>query len=221
MLQDLAASKFGFWIVAWTMVLADSAFLLEPGKFVFTVSRAKKPELRVSSVPFTMLNKEVVFAIYSFPFRLFFVSSTSAPPQSEQEFFRRLSNMKRWEHRTKPLLVLSSAAMAILLMGPILAAVRGIQFALVVFLPALYALAVAASLVVWSNRRRFGLANGTALRICAEVTLCPVFLVNIAKRLSFSSQRFEMNAFVVASFCSSPKETESAIHDNLLFHHGE
>jgi hypothetical protein len=220
MLEDLAASKFGFWIVAWTMLLADSAFLLEPGKFVFTVSRTRKPELRVSSVPFTVLNKELVFAIYSFPFRLFFISSTSAPPQSEQVFFRRLSNMKRRERRTKPLLVLASATMGILIMGPILAAIRGIQFSLVVFLPPIYTLAIGASVVVWSNRRRFGLSNGAALKISAEAILCPVFLVNIAKRISFA-QRSEMNTFVVARFCASPTETVSAIHDNLLFHHGE
>ena len=59
MLEELAASKFGFWVVAWIIALADSTFLLEPGKFVFTVSRTTRPELRASSAPFTVMNREL------------------------------------------------------------------------------------------------------------------------------------------------------------------
>src|SRR5579872_371604 len=119
MLEELAASKFGFWVVAWIMTIADSAFLLERGKFVFTVSRTTRPKLRASAVPFTVMNKELVFAIYSVPFRLFLISSTSAANQTLQKTFKNLSNVNRRERRARSLLLVSSVAAAHLVIGPI------------------------------------------------------------------------------------------------------
>jgi hypothetical protein len=217
MLEELAASKFGFWSVAWIMTLADSAFLLEPGKFVFTVSQNTRPELRASAVPFTVMNKELVFAIYSVPFRLFLISSISAPNQSLQKTFKRLSNINRRERRARYLLSVSSVAMLLLVAGPMIAAVWGVQYSIVLLLPALYGLGIAASVLIWSERKRFGLSSGTALKISAELILCPVCMINVFKRISLA-QGLQTNAFSVAHFCSSPKEALTAIRDNLQFY---
>ncbi|WP_454616497.1 hypothetical protein [Bradyrhizobium cenepequi] len=217
MLEELAASKFGFWVVAWIMTLADSAFLLEPGKFVFTVSRNTRPELKVSAIPFTMMNKELVFAIYSVPFRLFLISSIAAPNQTLQKTFKRLSSITRRERRARSLLLVSSVAMLLLVAGPLVAAVRGVQYSIILLLPALYGLGIAASVLIWSERKHFGLSNGTALKISAELILCPVCSINVFKRISLV-QAPQANTFSVAYFCSSPKQALTAIKDNLRFY---
>lgn len=217
MLEELAASKFGFWVVAWIMTLADSAFLLEPGKFVLTVSRTPRPEIRASAVPFTVMNKELVFAIYSFPFRLFLISNVSAPNQTLQKTFKLLSNLSRRERRARSLLLVSSGAMLVLVAGPMIAAVWGVQYSIILLLPALYGLGIAASVLIWSKRKRFGLSSGTALKISAELVLCPVCLINVFKRISLA-QGVQPNTFSVAHFCPSPKEALTAIRDNLQFY---
>ncbi|MBR0945721.1 hypothetical protein JQ563_32220 [Bradyrhizobium liaoningense] len=186
MLEELAASKFGFWVVAWIIALADSTFLLEPGKFVFTVSRTTRPELRASSAPFTVMNRELVFAIYSVPFRLFLITSISAPNQTLQKTFRRLSNINRRERRAWSLLLVSAGAMALLVAGPIISAVWGVQYSIILLLPTLYALGIAASVLIWNERRRFGLSNAMAVKISAELMLCPVCLINVFKRIALA-----------------------------------
>jgi len=217
MLEELAASKFGFWVVAWIMTLADSAFLLEPGQFLFTVSRTLRPELKASTVPFTVKNKELVFAIYSFPFRLFLMSSISAPHHTPQKTFKSLSNINRRQRRARSLVLVSSVAMLLLIAGPVIAAVWGVQHSIIALLPALYGLGIAASVLIWSERRSFGLSSGIALKISAELILCPVCLVNVFKRISLS-QDWQANTLSVAHFCSSPKEAMIAIRDNLQFY---
>jgi hypothetical protein len=217
MLEELAASTFGFWVVAWIMTLADSAFLLEPGKFVFTVPRSLRPKLRSSAVPFTVKNKELVFAIYSVPFRLFFVSDISAPHHRPQDTFKRLSATNRRERRARSLLVVASVAMLFLLAGPMIAAVWGVQYSIIALLPSLYALGIAASVLIWTGRKSFGLSTGTALKISTELVLCPVCVVNVFKRISLA-HGWQPNTLSVTHFCSSPKDALSAIRENLQYY---
>lgn len=217
MLGDLAASKFGFWVVAWIMTLADSAFLLESRKFVFTVPRSLNPKLKSSTVPFTLKNKELIFAIYSLPFRLFFVSDVSAPYRGSRDTFKMLSTSYRRERRAQSLVAVAFVAMLLLVAGPVIAAVRGVQVSIVVLLPSLYALGIAASVLIWSRRKSFGLSNATALKISAELVLCPVCVVNVLKRISLA-QSWQPNTLSVARLCSSPKEALSAVRENLQFH---
>jgi hypothetical protein len=217
MLEELAASKFGFWLVAWIMTLADSTFLLEPGKLVFTASRTTRSELRASAVPFTIMNKELVFAIYSVPFRLFLISSISAPNQALKKTFKTVSNLSRRERRARSLFFVSLTAMALILAGPIIAATRGVQYSIMLLLPMLYLISIATSVLIWSERKCFGLSNGSAMKISAELILCPVCSINVFKRISLA-QDGQANAFSVAHFCSSPKEALTSIRDNLQFY---
>jgi hypothetical protein len=107
--------------------------------------------------------------------------------------------------------------MLILIAGPIVSAVWGVQYSIIALLPSLYGLGIAASLLIWSKRKSFGLAKGTALKIGAELILCPVCVINIFKRISLA-QLLQPNAFSVAHFCSSPTETLTAIRENQQFY---
>jgi hypothetical protein len=217
MLEDFIASKFGFWVVAWIMTLADSAFLLEPGKFVFTVPRSLRPNLKTSAVPFTISNKELIFALYSAPFCFFFVSSISAPCRRAQHTFKALSVNARRQRRAQPLLVIAFLAMLALVSGPVISAVWGVQYSIVLLLPFLYVSGIAASAVIWTRRKSFGLSNGTVLKMSTELILCPVCVINVFKRISLV-QSWQLNTLSVAKFCSSPKDALSAINENMKFY---
>jgi hypothetical protein len=220
MLQEIASSRFGFWIVALSMTFADSAFLLQPGKFAFSPSRVDGVRLKASAVPFTLRDRELVSSLLSFPFELFFISDISALDQSARQTRKTLSHMRRLKRQARIFSLLSALATLALISGPLVAALRGIQFSVLLLLPSLYLLAIAASAVLWRKRRIFGLSDGTALRIGAEITLCPVLLVNVSKRISLA-QSLELNTFAVASFCKAPLQTETAVRENMKYHHGE
>jgi hypothetical protein len=219
MLAEIASSRFGFWIVALLMTSLDSAFLLQPGKFAFSLSRCNDVRLKASAVPFTLRDKELVSSLLSFPFELFFISDVAARYQSARQTRKTLSLMRRLKRQARIFSLLSGAAALVLIFGPCLAAFRGIQFSVLLLLPSLYLLAIAASAVLWRKRRIFGLSDGTALRISVEITLCPVLLVNLSKRISLA-QSLELNTFALASFSKTPEQTRSLVRENMQYHHG-
>ena len=86
MLEEIASSRFGFWIVALTMAAIDASFLLKPGKYAFSISRANQVRLRISPSPFTIRNRELASSFLSFPFQLFFISDIDAIERTAREF---------------------------------------------------------------------------------------------------------------------------------------
>src|ERR1700704_2182710 len=106
MLEEIASSRFGFWIVALTSV--DSAFLLQPGKFAFSLSHVNEVRLKASSVPFTLRDKELVSSLLSFPFELFFVSDIAALCQTAGQTRKALSHMRRLKRRARTFVAVRS-----------------------------------------------------------------------------------------------------------------
>jgi hypothetical protein len=220
MFEEIASSRFGFWIVALLMAAVDASILLKPGKFAFSISRTNQVRLRVSSSPFTIRNKELASSFLSFPFQLFFISDINALERTEQEIFTALSRNKRLARRAMTISFLSAAAMVLLILGPFSAGLIGIQRSILIFFLPLYGLAVATSALLWRRRRRFGFSNGRALKISAEIILCPVLLVNISKRISLA-QKSELNTFELAAISCSPARTMAAIRENMKYHNGD
>jgi hypothetical protein len=87
-------------------------------------------------------------------------------------------------------------------------------------LPLLYLLSIAGAAMLWRMRRKFHLSNGTALKIAAELVLCPVLLINVSKRLSLLRVP-RLTPSNVAACSASPEQTLAAIDRNLRFHRGE
>jgi hypothetical protein len=220
MLEEIASSRFGFWAVALVMVAIDSAFLLQPGKFVFSVARYNQVRIRVSPSPFLILNKELVCSLISFPLQLFFVSDVeSLERTSGRETLKALSHLQRLRRQTGAFSLLATGGIALLALGPFFAALRGIQTSIVLIFPPFYLLALATSILIWRRRRKIGLSKEAALKISAEIILCPVLLINIPKRISLK-QKLELNTYRLARLTNSPVETLAAIRENIQFHHG-
>jgi hypothetical protein len=220
MLEDVASSRFGFWIVALVMAGIDSAFLLKPGSFAFSVSTKNLVWMRVSSNPFTLRNKELASSLLSFPFQLFFISNIDESERSDREMLLALSRMGRLSARVAIFSILAVLTAVLLVLGPCLAFLASSQFSIIALFPLLYAFAILASVLLWQRRRRLGLSNGNVLRISAEIILCPVLLVNIAKRISLA-QGSRMNTFRLASLCRAPNQTVAEINENIKYHNGE
>jgi hypothetical protein len=220
MLEEIASSRFGFWIVALTMAAIDASFLLKPGKYAFSISRANQVRLRISPSPFTIRNRELASSFLSFPFQLFFISDIDAIERTARETFTALSRMRRLSRQIMIISVLSAISMVLLILGPCAASLFGVQLSILVFFVPLYGLAIATSAVLWQRRRRIGLSNNKALKISAEIIFCPVLLVNISKRISLA-QKAELNTFRLASLSSSPVQTMAAIRENIRYHSGD
>jgi hypothetical protein len=174
MLEEIASSRFGFWIVAMIIAAVDSSFLLEPGRFAFSISHAHQVRIRISPSPFTLRNRELASSFLSFPFQLFFISDIRALKLTARQTFNALSHLKRLSRQTIIFSALSAIAMIFLALGPCVAALSGVQKSITLLFPPLYFLAIAASVLLWQKRRRFGFSKGTVLKISAEIILCPV-----------------------------------------------
>jgi hypothetical protein len=220
MLEDIASSTFGFWIVAAMIVAVDQAFLLASGTFAFSVSGANRARLRASASPFTLRDRELVSSLLAFPFQLFFVCAADAPGRTPSQVQRLLARMHRLSAQNGPLTILSMLAALILIAGPFISASRGIALSILLLLPLLYLLSIAGGVALWRMRKRFGLSNGAVLKIAAELVLCPVLVINVSKRLSLS-QAARLAPSDVAAFSVAPEQTLAAIDRNLRFHRGE
>jgi hypothetical protein len=221
MLEDIASSRFGFWIVASIIVAIDSSFLLRPGKFAFSVSLSKGLKIRTSASPFLILNKELVWSVLSFPLQLFFISDVDSSEQTTgREIFKALSRKKRMSRQTAVFSGIAAGAMTLLLIGPCFAAIRGIQSSIVLIFPPFYLLAIATSILLWLKKRKIRLAERTVLKISAEIILCPVLLVNLPKRLSLAQKELELNTYRLALLSDSPMRTLAAIRESIGFHNG-
>jgi hypothetical protein len=139
MLEDIASSRFGFWVIAFLMAGLDSAFLLKPGSYAFSLSSPNLVRLRVSSHPFTMRNKELISSLLSFPHQVFFLSHLDAPERTERELYKAISRMRRLSRQTKIFSILSILASVFLVLGPLLAATVSNPFSILVLFPLLYA----------------------------------------------------------------------------------
>jgi hypothetical protein len=220
MLEEIASSRFGFWIVAIIIAAIDSSFLLEPGKFAFSVSLANQVRLRISSSPFTLRNRELASSFLSFPLQMFFISDVGALELTTRQTFDALSQLKRLSRQITSFSVLAAIAMIILILGPCVAALSGIQRSIILLVPPLYVLAIVASALLWQKRRRLSFSKSTVLKISAEIILCPVLLVNISMRISLA-QESELNTFGLAPFTTYPDRTLSAIRENIRYHNGD
>jgi hypothetical protein len=220
MLEEIASSRFGFWIVAFIIVLADSSFLLKPGKFAFSISDTNRVRFKISLLPFVVRNKELVSSLVSFPFQLFFISDIHAIERTARETLNALSRLRRLSRQSAIFSMLATCAAVLLILGPCIAALRGVQTSIITSLPPLYVLSITASLLLWRRRRKFGFSGATVLKISAEIVLCPVLLVNVSKHISLS-QGLEVNALRIALLSTSPAQTIAAMQENIRFHSGE
>ena len=221
MLEDLASSRFGFWGVALVIVAIDASFLLRSGKFAFSITPSNRVTIRISSSPFLVLNKELVCSLFSFPFQLFFISGVDSSERATgRETFRAISRLKRLSRQSAIFSVLAEIGIALLVLGPCFAALRGVGASIILIFPLFYLLALATSVLLWQRRQRVGLSNATVLKISAEVILCPVLIVNLPKRISLC-QKLELNTFRLAQLSTCPVQTLDAIRENLRFYSGE
>jgi hypothetical protein len=218
MLEEIASSRFGFWIVAAVMVAIDSSFLLKPGKFAFSVSASNLVNIRVATSPFLIRNKELVCSLLSFPFQLFFISDVETLERATgRETLKALSRLSRVSRQNTIFSILSVCGISLLLLGPLLAATHGIQASLVSVFPLFYLLACINSAMLWRRRRKFGLSGSAVIKISAEIILCPILLVNISKRISLA-QTLELNTYRLALHSRSPPKIIAAIKENVQFY---
>ena len=186
MLEDIASSRFGFWIVAATIVAVDQAFLLTPGTFAFSVSSADRTRLRVSRIALHVARQGACFLAprLSVPavlrLRRKFAEEDTATRAAVAGANAQAVGAERAAHNPVDAGCIDPDRRSVI------SASRGIALSIIVLLPLLYLLSIAGAVVLWRMRKRFGLSNGTTIKLAAELVLCPVLIVNVSKRLSLS-----------------------------------
>src|SRR5215467_5269042 len=151
MLETIAGSSFGFWIIALLIVVLDAVVLLAPGEFAFVFDRRGQPKVRITGSPYLIRNQELLLALRFFG-RLFFISSANAPELGEPQLLR----MRDIGLRQRSINAYAVVALALVIgIGPALSVAVGISAALLTVLPILYTNAIVAVIDVAATRKCF------------------------------------------------------------------
>lgn len=181
MLESIAHSPFGFWIIALVIVLLDSAVLIAPGEFAFAFDRNGQPRLRIPAAPFVVRNKDLLFASLSYFAKAFFVSSTASAQHVDEA---QMNELRRLAARCRAMCAYSYVTAAVLVVaGPAASLYFGISLTLVGALPVLYINAILTLLAVFVARKDFDMSPGRFGSLAFELIVCPALVVNLNKRL--------------------------------------
>ena len=181
MLESIAHSPLGFWIIALIIVVLDSAVLLAPGEFAFAFDTNGRPRLRIPAAPFVVRNKDLMFTAGTYFARAFFVSSIASPQHADAA---QLDELRRLAARCRAMCAYSYVTAAVLILaGPAASLYVGISLALVGALPILYLNAIVTLLAVFVARRDFDMSPRRLGSLAFELLVCPALVVNLNKRL--------------------------------------
>jgi hypothetical protein len=181
----LAHSPLGFWIVAFLIVLFDSTLLLVPEKFTFTFRNRLNVRMRIVENPYLLRHKEPVVTLFAHPIEPFFISSMDVPSQDRRSTKQVLVQQKRAASNSKQLAHLAFLSLVLVcIVGPVASLQYGIERGLLMVAPALYASALCGAGIVWLNRSTLSLGTRDVAKICIELIVCPVLIINVFKRIA-------------------------------------
>jgi hypothetical protein len=181
----IAHSPLGFWIIAFLIVLFDSTLLLVSGQFTFTFRKRLNVNLRIVENPYLLRHKEPVVTLFAHPLAPFFISSMGEPPQSRRTTKQILLRQKRAASNSKHLAALAFLSLVLVcIVGPIASLQYGIERGLLMVVPALYVSAFSGAGIVWLNRSSFCFDTRDVAKICVELIVCPVLMINIFRRIA-------------------------------------
>ena len=219
MIDAVAESRFGIWIVAGAIILFDSAMLLYPGRFAYRLSSNKRISVFVivPNYNLSVRNSNLFFTLITFP-NFYYFSDIYSPYQSKKTLYTKLRSLYRLQAHYIVFSVASFGVFCLVLfVGPILSFWYGQSIAILLVAPVVYATAIAIGLIVFSKRLVFGLSKLDAIWYAIEMLLCPVLLVNTSKRLSSKLSK-NVNTWQLVSLAEKDSvEIGSAIKENLAF----
>jgi hypothetical protein len=213
--EFIAHSPFGFWIIAALVIVADAALLLSPGDFTFTFGARLNVVIRINESPFLLRHKEPIITLFAYPLTMFFISSIKVPSKGRAQTKRDLLRHKRVTQGSVSLVWIALFSLMLLsIVGPMISLRYGIERALLVTIPALYASAVCGAMIVFVKRSLFGFDNRALTYLTFELLVCPILLVNIFKRLAVK-QVVVCNDDLINYFCTDPAETTKRLTQHV------
>jgi hypothetical protein len=211
----LAHSPFGFWLIAFLVVVFDSTLLLVPEQFTFTFGKRLKVKLRIAENPYLLRHKQPIITLFVHPLAPFFISSMDEPSQGRRETKLILLQQKRAAFNSKQLAHLALLSLVLVcIVGPLVSLQYGIERALLIVVPALYVSAFFGGWLVWANRSLFGFGLRDLAHICLELTICPILLVNIFKRIAVQ-QLHTCTADLISHFSENHADTTRRLKNHI------
>lgn len=189
MFAFLAHSPFGFWAIAFGIVVADSILLASPNDFTYTIGNRLRVRVRIGTNPYLLRGRKPIISLFAYPLVPFFVSSADQPAQGKSNTRRLLVKQKRSTIGSKDLTPFAFVVLLLLCaVGPFLSLQYGIDRSLLLVLPALYIFSLSGFACLWFNRTELSLHRNDLIHLGVELMICPVLFVNIFKKLAARQQ---------------------------------
>ena len=150
----------------------------ETGMNRASFGRGLRVKLKILQNPFLLRHKQPIITLFVHPFGPFFISSMDEPSQGRYKTKLILVRQKRAAFNSRQLAYLALLSLILVsVVGPILSMQYGIERALLIVVPVLYATAFLGACVVWAKRSLFGFGIADVAHVCLELMVCPILLV--------------------------------------------
>lgn len=182
MLDRVLAFDYTLWIAAFAFYAVDVCVLARGDEILFVESwKRLRPVL--ARVPFNFRGGDLYWLAPLAPFSAVF--KASAPAGSAAALSASTPALADLRKRLWPLRTTSTAIFVLLFIaGPVLTRTHGLGMALLLVLPAAYALNLAGLAVLTLRPPAFGIARRTALSIGFDCLVCIPYAANLVKRVA-------------------------------------
>jgi hypothetical protein len=215
-LDQLADSRFAFWVIALLIVAIDSLVFLKPGEFAYRIERGTRVRIRVSPFPYLMRGREPIVTLLTYPVTPFFLCFVSARSRTRSEVRLVLIEAKRLARSCAPLSILAMLSLVMFtVFGPVLSFRSNTGHAIVIVYSMSYLISASAIFYLWLEREAFQLLRWQLLKICMELVFCPFLMANIVKKVSWQNIEQLSAGDLTENFSSDPEITMNLMRSNM------
>jgi len=186
-LDDTRGADYVIWGVAALLYVWDAAKLLSARQLLLIEAGGGRFSVAFSESPFTVHGKVLAFSPLLLPHRGVFIAPWGQSWISPAELSVTLETLVRL--RTSLLVVRVLATWSFLLLfvvGPVLTLMAGPNAAVVYTAIGTYWTVLMAILVLWWQRNAFGLTRAQASWLSLDLIICPAFLPNLVRKITFT-----------------------------------
>jgi len=186
-LDDTRGADYVIWGVAALLYVWDAAKFLSARQLLLIEAGGGRFSVGFSESPFTISGKVLAFSPLLLPYRGAFVAPWGQPWVAPDGLSTTIKTLARLSESLLVVRVLATWGFALLfVVGPVLTLIVGPNAAVVYTAIGAYWTVFMAIFVVWWQRSAFGLTRAQAGWLSLDLVICPAFLPNLVRKITFT-----------------------------------
>lgn len=187
MLDDTRGADYIIWGVVALLYVWDAAKLLSLRQLLLIEAGAGRFSVAFSESPFTISGKVLAFSPLLLPYRGAFIAPWGQSWVAPDRLSATIQTLAGLRQSLLVVRVLATWGFALLfVVGPVLTLMAGPNAAVFYTAIGVYWTVLMAILAVWWQRNTFGLTRAQAGWLSLDLVICPAFLPNLVRKITFT-----------------------------------